>query len=405
MRIVYKRSLLFIAILTFIIALIGIGYLFYDKVIRPETLVVVNDELSINYLDGATIINNGEYHFSITNNGNSDVYFKIYLTEISGMSKDVSYILTSTNKDITSEEKKLVDGSNIVIENVLIKSMETQDYILKVSNNTNTTFKIAVDKQINVEEYFYMTILNNNELKKATTTVGEEISTVDEGLIESSDDDGTTYYFRGAVENNYVSFAGLTWRIIRINGDGSVRLILNDLAEPLVNYNDNMENYETLNATNLYNSLTNYYNDTLLNYDSSIANTKFCSESGKTDNTYNAYTRIVTNKIPTLHCLGERFTNKIGIISVDEVIFAGGLYKEENKNYYLYNSEIENMWWTSNLAKMDNDAFYPFTIASNGQISDEISGTLYRNFRPVISLNRTTTVTGDGTSTNPYVVK
>ncbi len=41
----------------------------------------------------------------------------------------------------------------------------------------------------------------------------------------SEDDEGESYYYRGAVKNNYVSFAGFTWRIIRRNGDGSIRMI------------------------------------------------------------------------------------------------------------------------------------------------------------------------------------
>ena len=39
------------------------------------------------------------------------------------------------------------------------------------------------------------------------------------------DDEGESYYYRGAVKNNYVSFAGFIWRIIRRNGDGSIRMI------------------------------------------------------------------------------------------------------------------------------------------------------------------------------------
>ena len=50
-------------------------------------------------------------------------------------------------------------------------------------------------------------------------------ATTDEGLFMSEDDDGPSYYYRGAVKNNYVSFAGFMWRIIRHNGDGSIRLI------------------------------------------------------------------------------------------------------------------------------------------------------------------------------------
>ena len=47
----------------------------------------------------------------------------------------------------------------------------------------------------------------------------------DKGLYAIEDADGTSYYYRGSVSNNYVSFAGYYWRIIRINGDGSIRLL------------------------------------------------------------------------------------------------------------------------------------------------------------------------------------
>jgi len=45
------------------------------------------------------------------------------------------------------------------------------------------------------------------------------------GLYATLDDDGTSYYYRGDVENNYVSYAEFIWRIVRRNGDGSVRMI------------------------------------------------------------------------------------------------------------------------------------------------------------------------------------
>ena len=45
------------------------------------------------------------------------------------------------------------------------------------------------------------------------------------GIYKAEDDIGTSYYFRGNVTNNYVKFAGYYWRIIRINGDGTIRMI------------------------------------------------------------------------------------------------------------------------------------------------------------------------------------
>ena len=66
-----------------------------------------------------------------------------------------------------------------------------------------------------------------------TVFTGSELNEVKEGiwapqtsgLFELPDDYGTSYYYRGNVDNNYVKFAGYYWRIIRINGDGTIRMI------------------------------------------------------------------------------------------------------------------------------------------------------------------------------------
>ncbi len=47
----------------------------------------------------------------------------------------------------------------------------------------------------------------------------------DKGIYQMNDEYGTSYYYRGSVNNNYVLFGGHYWRIIRINGDGSIRLL------------------------------------------------------------------------------------------------------------------------------------------------------------------------------------
>lgn len=60
----------------------------------------------------------------------------------------------------------------------------------------------------------------------ATTTPGVDIASSDEGLRAAPDDYGTSYYFRGSVNNNFVVFANMCWRIVRVTGDGSVKLTL-----------------------------------------------------------------------------------------------------------------------------------------------------------------------------------
>lgn len=56
-------------------------------------------------------------------------------------------------------------------------------------------------------------------------------ATTNEGMYAIEEAGGTSYYYRGAVENNNVIFAGFQWKIIRIANDGSIRLIYNGECE------------------------------------------------------------------------------------------------------------------------------------------------------------------------------
>ena len=179
---------------------------------------------------------------------------------------------------------------------------------------------------------FAETILAKNEVKVPITTPGAAISTADEALLASAEDDyGTSYYFRGAVTNNYVEFANKCWRIVRVGGDGSVKLILHNdnktgVANPCdaannsasaafarysgetyksafnANYNDNAYvgfKYGTVGAgdyalthanTNKSTILTNleaWYNDNLSTYEKVIDDTVWCNDkTNVTDTSY-----------------------------------------------------------------------------------------------------------------------
>ena len=182
---------------------------------------------------------------------------------------------------------------------------------------------------------FSETILANNEVKAPITTPGATISTASEALLASTEDDyGTSYYFRGAVTNNYVEFANKCWRIVRVGGDGSVKLILHNdnptgAANPCdaannsasaafahyngstytsrfnENYDDNAyigfkygtpgsSKYETTHAnTNKSTILTNletWYTNNLKTYEKVIADTVWCNDkTNVTDTTFNPY--------------------------------------------------------------------------------------------------------------------
>ena len=56
------------------------------------------------------------------------------------------------------------------------------------------------------------------------------IEATDGYLCKAKDAYGDSYYYRGNVTNNYVKFADKYWRIVRINGDGTVRVIYDGTA-------------------------------------------------------------------------------------------------------------------------------------------------------------------------------
>ena len=94
------------------------------------------------------------------------------------------------------------------------------DITLNNLNKFNNTITLANDTPD------FTTVSGNNGVKivndnQTATGLGDGTK----GIYKAEDDFGTSYYFRGAVENNYVKFAGFFWRIIRINGDGSIRMI------------------------------------------------------------------------------------------------------------------------------------------------------------------------------------
>ena len=176
---------------------------------------------------------------------------------------------------------------------------------------------------------------DNNTLKTPITTPGAAVSTADEALLASAEDDyGTSYYFRGAVTNNYVEFANKCWRIVRVSGDGSVKLILHNdnttkVANPCdaannsasaafarysgekytskfnTNYDDNAYvgfKYGTVGASdyasahaNINNStiLTNletWYTNNLKTYADTISDTVWCNDkTNVTDTSYDPW--------------------------------------------------------------------------------------------------------------------
>ena len=325
---------------------------------------------------------------------------------------------------------------------------------------------------------FADTILAKNEVKAPITTPGAAISTADEALLASAEDDyGTSYYFRGAVTNNYVEFANKCWRIVRVGGDGSVKLILhNDNTTGAANpcdsannstsaafarfsgttytskfnekYDDNAyvgfkygtagasdyaPTHANTNNSTILTNLETWYTNNLKTYADAIADTVWCNDkTNVTDTSYNPWgysnvngygyaknvtyygaTQRLVNKSnsaggtgPSLKCNGElsKITSKVGLITADELAYAGYVYRQNNTTTYLQENATDTYWWSLSPYFFDGySACVWFVYGSDGNFGYSYVNYAY-GVRPSISLKSTTNVTGNGTSSSPFII-
>ena len=189
-----------------------------------------------------------------------------------------------------------------------------------------------------------------------------DISASNEAVMSLTPDDyGISYYFRGNVRNNYVSFAGMCWRIVRITGDGSIKLALydyssasctntgNDLAFARYNgdtytteFNENGDDnayigfmYGTPNSTTyaathantnkstILQNLETWYKAKLTAYTEKLADTVWCNDKS-------------TVKDVTVNF----FESADGVLNKESMPFPGLGYQKE---ITMYGSGIRNM--------------------------------------------------------------
>ncbi len=297
-----------------------------------------------------------------------------------------------------------------------------------------------------------------------------------EALLASTEDDyGTSYYFRGAVKNNYVQFANKCWRIVRINGDGSVKLVLHNdntsnASSPCAssnnsttaafarysgssytsvfnsNYNDNAyigfmygatgasdypNTHANTNKSDILKNLETWYTNNLTSYESKLADTIWCNDKstvsgglgyGTNATDYGAYNRLASTKQPTLKCPNDNnggklskftvddtkngngnLTYKIGLLTADEIAFAGSIAYTYNRSTYLQENTGTTWWWSLSPNYFIGSGAHVWRVDSGDLSVGNVSGD--SGLRPVISLISSTNVTGDGTSENPYVVE
>ncbi len=134
---------------------------------------------------------------------------------------------TSNSKEFPKEGYVLnIEKSTCKNGGILSQDPTTKAINLKVSHAE--ACNLYFDKEVPKIEIGDISIPiqdgNPNFAKPATT---DETAN---GLFSMEDDYGTSYYYRGTTPNNYIKFGknasgqDMWWRIIRFNGDGSIRM-------------------------------------------------------------------------------------------------------------------------------------------------------------------------------------
>ena len=404
-----------------------------NKVYQSKINVIANPEIQV--------VDNLEATFELND--------KTLTSNLTSNVTSASYCVTTDNI-CTPTTSATIQNNSYTIE--LEESEEEQ----VVCTRLNGTSKIIcseplIPKQPSASE----TILASKTLATRTDFSTTVTDTTTGTIYYEDTSKGRTYYFAGNPTDNWVRWAGFYWRIIRINEDGSLRLIYQGTSNTATGsstqtetstfsinsstYNNNayvgyMYTVGSLRGTTtdsgIKKKLDTWYQNNLSSYADKIdGNAGFCGDrtpstsssstnnqggTGTTTTYYGGYIRLITNKQPTFDCpSGDLYTTKgsedgnkaltypIGLISADEVAYAGGVYGQTNESYYLY---TKSAYWTMSPRYFSGTYAIVFSVNSSGRLGNwDVHGEY--GVRPVINLKSSVQITGgDGSSGNPYVI-
>lgn len=196
----------------------------------------------------------------------------------------------------------------------------------------------------------------------------------------------------------------ILWRVVRVNEDQTVRLILNSgYGQTFIPDTNSYEDsyYSNTNVENgaMY-FLNNWYNENLIDYDSYVATNMYCEQAKVSDQDGAKFGNVVMqgidNYTPTFKCSNDAngygliTDKKIGLLSLDEVMFSG------------CTSSACNTYITETTTMSPYSEAYEWHV--DGSLHGRIADDYFYRLAPVVSLNSDLFVTGKGTLESPWKV-
>ena len=335
------------------------------------------------------------------------------------------YEIPTSGYEFNSEKSYCtVNDENINV--TLSYDMETQNLTITPLTTKGTKCYLYFDEKLSAGD----TILASGNAPTGQTTDW------------TNNGQGVTYYYTGANPNNWVQFGEFWWRIIRINGDGSIRMIYQgtsanttgtgtQIGTSAFNSSYNRSYYVGLvhdgssqhgygQPSTIMTTLNNWYNSNLASYEEDYIDTGagFCSDrnlqsgswSATGSHNYAAYGRLYNkgSESASLQCSdvdilsqdNGRLPNPIGLVTADEVALAGVTWSNPQSSYL----NTGQNYWTMSPSMSINGFAGVFRVYSSGRLIDDRVN--YSNgVRPVINLKANIAISsGNGSSDTPFVV-
>ena len=371
--------------------------------------------------------------------------------------------------------------NNYVLDKITCKNGTIATYNKATNEVSLSNIHMPDYCTMNFRYTIYGKLLADNTTIKTRTDFSSVFTETNTGTLYKSTESiaGSTpkdvYYFAGNAKNNWVKFAGYYWKIVRTNEDGSIRLLyhgtshdstesyigkssFNSLANnPMyVGYMYGTSGTLASNRTNENDSIIKgvidtWYSNNLSSYTKYLSKEAvYCNDREIGSGTYNLGSDMFTfasrsrleNKTPTYNCTNikdafsgsnseAKLTYPIGLMTADELNFAGGVFWVNNANVWYFRNSKEGKLETSPEIGVDTESSYSstgsvqwhtmspgdygyngsafmFRVNGSGGIGDYSNRDLSNSFavRPVISLKGNLVwKNGNGSSASPYEVE
>lgn len=300
-----------------------------------------------------------------------------------------------------------INGEEIIVDSSTLSGAKKMQELSKITpKGSICTGRVVIQK--NGEFYLYTPYLDcgNDYITDSLYNkimLDNPVVTQSDGLYQMGDD----FVFRGEKVNNYVSFSGKIWRIMRIASDGSIKLLEDDIEYTGVwddRYNidrGSSTGINDFNKSRLKDGLEKIYNEmNLFNDDakSKISLKNLCigkRDIGATDNSGNIECSNIVENSP----IGLMQVNEFMIASLDPNCLLATDAQCANYNYL---SDYTKSTWTLTADSSNSYKAYKFVgDGFNSSMASNESG-----LRLVIYLSDNTIYSGGtGTLEDPYIVK